>query len=217
MQQMLKTHAPKAAVRQGETGAPSAKTVAALNQYQWTENKQAKWNLRRMMQHNGRNIPFNLFTMVDLKYAQTDLKGMNRKGLLFANDDMSVARPKLSYFAAQNVFSIFDDSFQPAKSVKSSTPGLSLYSYQKKDSSKAVVTAWISGEPPSDSIELAPKDITVPGVVFTDPVYVDLISGKVYRFPEDQWSSDKKNTTFTKLPLWDCPIAIAEASLIPLK
>lgn len=217
MQKMLKTHAPKAAVRQGETGAPSSKTVAALNQFQWTENKQAKWNLRRMMQHNGRNIPFNLFTMVDLKYAQTDLKGMNRKGLLFANDDMTVARPKLSYLAAQNVFSIFDNSFNPAKSLKAPSSEVSLFSYQKKDSNNAVVTAWISNAPPTDSAEPTPKDITIPGVVFTDPVYVDLISGKVYRFPKDQWSSDKKSTTFTKLPLWDCPIAIAEASLIPLK
>ena len=217
MQKTLKAHAPKAAVRQGETGAPSAKTVAALNQYQWSENKQAKWNLRRMMQHNGRNIPFNLFTMVDLKYAQTDLKGMNRKGLLFANDDMTVARPKLSYFAAQNVFSIFDDSFKPARSLKTPSPEVSLFAYQKKDSSNAVVTAWISNAPPTDSAETTPKDITIPGVVFTDPVYVDLISGKVYRFPKDQWSSDKKSTTFTKVPLWDCPIAIAEASLIPLK
>ena len=217
MQKTLKSHAPKAAVRQGETGAPSAKTIAALSQYQWTENKQAKWNLRRMMQHNGRNIPFNLFTIVDLKYAQTDLKGMNRKGLLFANEDMTVARPKLSYFAAQNVFSIFDDSFKPARSLKTPSPEVSLFAYQKKDSSNAVVTAWINNAPPTDSAETTPKDITIPGVVFTDPVYVDLISGKVYRFPKDQWSSDKKSTTFTKVPLWDCPIAIAEASLIPLK
>ena len=217
IQKLLKTHAPKAAARQGETGAPSSKTIAALSQYQWTENKQAKWNLRRMMQHNGRNIPFNLFTIIDLKYAQTDLKGMNRKGLLFANEDMTVARPKLSYFAAQNVFSIFDDSFKPARSLKTPSPVVSLFAYQKKDSSNAVVTAWINNAPPTDSAETTPKDITIPGVVFTDPVYVDLISGKVYRFPKDQWSSDKKSTTFTKVPLWDCPIAIAEASLIPLK
>ena len=217
IQKLLKTHAPKVAVRQGETGAPSSKTVAALNQFQWSENKQAKWDLRRMLQHNGRNIPFNLFTIVDLKYAQSDLKGMNRKGLLFANEDMTVARPKLSYLAAQNVFSLFDDSFKPAKSVKTPSPEVSLFSYQKKDSNNAVVTAWISNAAPTDLAEPTPKDITIPGVVFTDPVYVDLISGKVYRIPKEQWSSDKKSTTFTKVPLWDCPIAIAEASLIPLK
>jgi hypothetical protein len=218
MQKLLKTHAPKVAVRQGETGAPSKSSkMGAMSDKPWTEVKQAKWNLRRMMQHNGRNIPFNLFTLVDLKYAQSDMKGMNRKGLLFANDDMTVARPKLSYLAAQNVFSIFDDSFQPAKILKGPAPEISLFSYQKKDSNQAVVTAWINSAPASESVETTPKDITVPGVVFTDPVYVDLISGKVYRIPKDQWSSDKKNTTFTKLPLWDCPIAIAEASLIPLK
>ena len=218
MQKLLKTHAPKVAVRQGETGAPSKSSkMGAMSDKPWTEVKQAKWNLRRMMQHNGRNIPFNLFTLVDLKYAQSDMKGMNRKGLLFANDDMTVARPKLSYLAAQNVFSIFDDSFQPAKILKGPAPEISLFSYQKKDSNQAVVTAWINSAPASESVETTPKDITIPGVVFTDPVYVDLISGKVYRFPKDQWSSDKKSTTFTKVPLWDCPIAIAEASLIPLK
>lgn len=217
MQKLLKTHAPKTAVRQGETGAPSSKTIAAMNQYAWSETKQAKWNLRRMMQHNGRNIPFNLFTMVDLKYDQSDLKGMNRKGLLFANEDMTVARPKLSYLAAQNVFSLFDDSFNPAKILKSPGSEVSLFSYQKKDSSKTVVTAWINNAPASESVDMSPKDITLSGAVFTDPVYVDLLSGKVYRFPKDQWSSDQKNTTFSKLPLWDCPIVIAEASMIPLK
>ncbi len=217
IQELLKKYAPKANVRQGETGAPSSKTVAALSQFAWSETKQAKWNLRRMMQHNGRNIPFNLFTMVDLKYAQTDLKGMNRKGLLFANEDMTVARPKLSYLASQNVFSLFDDSFKPAKSLKSPAPEVCLFSYQKKDSGNMVITAWFKNATPSESAEMTSKEITLSGVVFTDPVYVDLLSGKVYRFPKDQWSSDKKNTTFSKLPLWDCPVVIAEASSIPLK
>lgn len=214
---LLKKYAPKATVRQGETGAPSSKTIAAMNQYAWSETKQAKWNLRRMMQHNGRNIPFNLFTMVDLNYAQSDLKGMNRKGLLFANEDMTVVRPKLSYLAAQNVFSLFDDSFNPAKILKSPAPEVSLFSYQKKDSGKTVVTAWINNAPASESVDMTPKEVTLSGVVFTDPVYVDLLSGKVFRFSKDQWSSDKKNTTFSKLPLWDSPVVITEASLIPLK
>ena len=58
---------PAAAVRQGETGAPSGETVGALRDVAWTESKQAKWDLRRMLAHHGQGVPFNLFTLCELK------------------------------------------------------------------------------------------------------------------------------------------------------
>ena len=100
-------------MRQGETGAPSKyQENFALSKIPWSENTQAKWDLRRMLAHHGKDVPFNLFTLCELKYAQPKMTGFNRKGLLRCNDDKTVAGPKLAYFAAQRVFSIFDDTLE---------------------------------------------------------------------------------------------------------
>ena len=73
-------YSPTIEIRQGETGAPSGETVGALRELSWTELKQAKWDLRRMLANHGKDVPFNLFTLCELKYTQPGMTGFNRKG-----------------------------------------------------------------------------------------------------------------------------------------
>ena len=129
-------------IRQGETGAPSDVTVGALRDVPWTELKQAKWDLRRMLAHHGKGVPFNLFTLCELKYSQPKMTGFNRKGLLRCNEDMTVSGPKPAYYAAQRVFSIFDDSLERIADFKFTVPSedkLAVFGYRKKEGGGAVV------------------------------------------------------------------------------
>lgn len=65
-------------LRQGETGAPSNyQENFALSKMPWSENTQAKWNLRRMLAHHGKDVPFNLFTMSDMHYRNSGRAQMN--------------------------------------------------------------------------------------------------------------------------------------------
>ena len=216
MRALLRKYDSRATVRQGETGAPSATGgFGALRHSSWTETTQAKWDLRRMLAHRGKDCPFNLFTLMELRYPT----GLNSKGLLKANEDMTVARPKPAYFAAQRVFAIFDDSLERLPSFRAShreqTP-LAASGYRKKGGKGTVVAVWFSGAPPVESNTTTPVDLTFHGVRFTEPVYVDLLSGKVYATPVEGWSAQGDAATFRQIPLYDSPILIADRAALPI-
>jgi hypothetical protein len=219
MRELAAGYSPKIVIRQGETGAPSDKTVGALRQYSWTETTQAKWDLRRMLAHHGKDVPFNLFTLCELKYSQARMSGFNRKGLLRCNDDLTVIGPKQAYFAAQRVFSIFEDSLARIPDLKftaSTDKSLAVFGYRKKDSGALVLTVWFNGLPVSDSNETKPVDLTFNGASFTEPVYADLLTGKVYAIPRERWSCDNGLATFRQTPIYDSPVLISERAALPL-
>ncbi len=204
-------------VRQGENGAPSQKGgFGALSGGDWTELKQAKWDLRRLLGDLGRDIPSNCFTIIDLKYST----GWNSKGLLKANTDKTVAYAKPAYYAVQNLTAIFDDTLTriPNYSYTDNTSSeLQLFAYGKNGTNKQVVTLWLSGAEPSDSNGKTPVDFTFQSGNFSDPVYVDLRDGKVYEIPDANWSVSGTTYTFTSIPVYDSPILIADKSVITLQ
>lgn len=219
-------YSEKIEIRQGETGAPSSgDTYGALRGLYWSEVKQAKWNLRRMLAHYGKNVPFNLFTICDLRYVDNNGKFVfNRKGLLLANDDMTVARPKLAYFAAQRVFSIFDDTLKRVNEFELVTaPSALIFSvaYRKIKGALAdeanIVVMWLSNGPPKDEFEPILVDLWPKNIGFKKPVLVDLLTGEVYEIPQDRWSNSEEGTKFVKMPIYDSPILIAECGAIMTK
>lgn len=218
--ELVARYSDKIEIRQGETGAPSDVTVGALRDVPWTELKQAKWDLRRMLAHHGKGVPFNLFTLCELKYSQPKMTGFNRKGLLRCNEDKTVSGPKPAYYAAQRVFSIFDDSLERIADFEFTVPSgdkLAVFGYRKKEGGGAVVTAWLNGAPPEDSNATTPVDLSFPGAKFTAPVYVDLVSGNVHDIPADRWAADEGGTTFKQLPLCDAPVLVAEKSALSIR
>lgn len=208
------------AVRQGETGATSKfQENFALKKLPMTETIQAKWNLRRMLAHHGKDVPFNLFTMIDLHYRLGAKLDMNYKGLLASREDQTVAYAKPAYFAAQNVFAIFDDSLSRITNFPHTfgvTNKLALYAYQQKVTGKQAITIWFSGKMPTDSNVTTPLDITLPRGAFTDPVYADLLTGEVYSIPKANWSRAGDGIVFRQVPVYDSPILIAEKDILAL-
>jgi len=200
-------------VRQGETGATSKfQDNFALKKLPMTETIQAKWNLRRMLAHHGKDVPFNLFTMIDLHYRWNGKVDMNYKGLLASREDQTVAYAKAAYFAAQNVFSIFDDSlvrvtnFSCAASV---TNAVAAFASASKTGAQ-VVTLWFKGAMPSDSNSKTLVDFTFHASRFTTPVYADLRTGEVYSIPKANWSPVGDGIVLRQIPVYDSPILIAE-------
>ena len=49
------------------------------------------------------------------------------------------------------------------------------------------------------------------------PVYVEMISGKVYEIDKSDWENKGDDVVFKKLPVWDSVTMIAERSKVPLK
>jgi hypothetical protein len=209
-------------VREGETGAPSRKQGQfALKEISWTENMQAKYDLRRMLAHRDRDVPFNLFTMIDLHYTHYHLLPgktlrMNYKGLLATNPDQTVNHPKPAYYAAQRVFAIFDDTLKRIPdypSTNTALRGMALTGYERADGAQ-VVAFWNNDAPPGEANGVTLIELTLPKGHFTEPMLVDLLTGRIHAIPAGNWKQDKDGASFTALPVYDAPLLLAERSAI---
>lgn len=220
---IIASHGREIEVRQGETGAPSRNQKQfALRNRSFNENLQAKWNLRRLLAHRAKDVPCNLFTMSDMHYNHYhrevgDAIRMNYKGLLATNPDKTISHPKLAYFAAQHVFTIFDDTLKripdyPAKHT--SLRAVTVSGYRRESDGAQVVALWFNDAPPADANGVTRADFTFAGGRFTEPVLVDLLTGLVHALPVDSWKQDETGATFTALPVYDAPVLVAERAAI---
>ncbi len=221
LRSLIRRHDPRIIVRQGENGAPSVGGgFGAITGRPWTENSQAKWNLRRMLGDHGRDIPNSLFSIADMHYPNR----INNKGLLLSTrPDRTVERPKLAYHAAQNVYSILDDSFalEPSASHRTDHPEpnrLQVFAYRHRRSGLGLATVWLGGREIAESNTLTPVSLTLENLSFVQPVWVDLRTGSVHAIPSSAWTASPggQGVTFLDLPIYDSPILIASRADLPL-
>jgi lysophospholipase L1-like esterase len=205
-------------VRQGESGACSQfQTSFALSNINWTELMQSKWNTRRLLGDLGHDIPSSIFAIIDMKYYGTT---WNNKGLLKANEQLAVDRPKLAYFGVRNIAAVFDDSLTRITSFShtaNTAEALRVFGYNKTATGKTVASIWFSGGGlPSDTNNYTDVDFTLTPANITDPVWVDMRDGTVRSIPTAEWSRSGNTCTFNNVPVYDSPILIADRSAIPI-
>ena len=165
LRRVLDKYAPSVKLRQGENGSPSFKGDGrgAIGDYEWTELSQAKWNTRRMLGDLGHDIESSILGIIDMNYAGTNspIKKLNVKGLIESDSTKRAIRPKMAYYAMQNVAAIFDDNFLRIKDLhsthntnpkdtttrisyhKGTDRSLAVYGYAHKKTKKQVFTIWI--------------------------------------------------------------------------
>jgi hypothetical protein len=215
MRQLVQSYSPKYRVYQGEVGCPSIlEWTHALAKHPWTEYSQAKWNLRRMAGDRVRDIPSNVFTIIDLKYPNMQQSfGLIRSNLLL---EFIYKRP--TYYAVQHMMSFFDDAVK-AKGVvgyeSDAQRKLTVAGFEKAGTPVALV--WYSDKVPGDELTWDKVSLTVKGMVFNEPVYVEMVTGKVFDIGKESFTSDGKDTAFTALPVWDSPAMLAERAQVPLR
>ncbi len=207
--------ARRVALAQGETGAPSARLEGiklALNTTDWSERRQAAWNLRRLLGHHARGLPMSLFQLADMRYEKRDgalYEGINPKGLLAIDPaTKQVRHRKLAYRAAAHVFSLWDDRFplRALPPLAAEAPfRVAAYAWQATaDTAPSLVAWWRSDLTPALETP-APVPISLAAPALRDPVLVDLLSGEITAAPTD----------LSRLPCLDHPLALAErASLL---
>jgi len=166
----------------------------------------------------------NLFCMCDMHYTQASNQGspdgvlrMNFKGLVGTNPDQTVSHVKPAYFAAQTVFSIFDDTLQRIPDYGSTSTAqrkLALTGYRRESDGAQVVALWFSDAQPVDANGVSPVDVALKGGKFIAPVLVDVRTSTVYALPKDRWTQGASGAEFRGLPLYDSPMLIAEKSAL---
>lgn len=209
---------PRIRIWQGENGAPSTPGgFGAIAGYDWNEERQAKWALRRLLGDLGRDIPSSYFSICDMAYPGR----VNFKGLLAINADKTVNHPKHSYAAVQRVAAIFDNRLRRIPDFTAELPPggtaktLSSFAYADREG-RMVITLWKRDQPPADS-KIEPADLTFLKAKFKNPVLVDMLGGGVFEIPAAQWSQTDSGCVFKGVPLYDSVVLIAERDLIPVK
>ena len=230
----LATHTTKVRWRQGENGAPSVGgSGGALWDYPWSELTQAKWNTRRMLADLGHDIESSVFSIVEMHYTSGPISRMNRKGLLKSDASKRVIRPKIAWYAVQNVAAVFDDSLErlrdlahtynlagsdPASHAYTHTTDrkLAVYGYRHKVTGRQVYAIWQRDNIPAEANDISLQEFSVSNGDFEQPVWVDMITGAVHEIPAAQWRRNGRTYTFTGIPVYDAPVLVADRSLVPL-
>ena len=213
---ILAKYSTKAKMRQGENGCPSeTATKFALSKHPWTEFSQAKWDLRRMLGDLGHDVESAVFTICDFNHTGREI---NRKGLLHATADKKVDKIKLAYYAVQNCVAVFDDTLervQDASVVITSDKSTAAFAYRKKSSGQHLVVFWDDSGTPDDAFVTRPAQVSIKGLPIQQPVWVDLVSGRIYEIPADRIAKEGEQVVFKDVPLYDAPVLITEKALIP--
>lgn len=211
----LARYSTKAKMRQGENGCPSeTATRFALSNHPWTESSQAKWDLRRMLGDLGHDVESSIFTICDFNHVGREI---NRKGLLHATHEKRVDKIKLAYYAVQNLVAVFDDTLErvkePVAGVIFGRP-TACFAYRNKASGQGLLALWDDSATPGDGFATQPAQVTVKGLPFAEPVWVDLVSGGIYEIPAERIVKADGFTIFKDLPLYDAPVLVAEKALV---
>lgn len=234
LQSIVNKYDPNVKLFQNENGAPSENhAYHAIRNYPWSEISQAKWFMRRMVGDRIRNIRSCIFNIADMRYNEVLLS----MGLLRTNLQLEIIYKKPAYYAVQRMISFLDDDVKPISMCSSfkqtafaekpngesvlpvlmeyksaATRTISMAKFEKKGTPAVMV--WYNDNIPSDDFKWDETDITIMNTVFKDPVYVEMITGKVFEIKESDWKVSGNNTKFNRLPVWDSPMMLAERSQI---
>ncbi|HYG52065.1 MAG TPA: hypothetical protein VD905_14235, partial [Flavobacteriales bacterium] len=142
------------------------------------------------------------------------------KGLIQSDVTMAAIRPKVAYYAVQNIASIFDSDLllNPGFKYNSSHKNsMSVYGFQHAKTGTPLVALWIDSTTATNSFQTTAVDLLIDNSRFKAPVLVDLMTGNIYEIPKKQWTSLEGATRFTNLPIYDAPMLIAERSMLKMK
>ena len=84
------------------------------------------------------------------------------------------------------------------------------FAYRNKKTGQALVALWDNSGTPDDVFVTRPAQVVVKGLAIQEPVWVDLVSGRIYEIPADRILNADGFTIFKDIPLYDAPVLIAE-------
>ena len=209
LQALVKSYSGRFVIMQGETGCPAQLEFAhALSNIEWSEYAQAKWNLRRALGDAARSIPSSLFTIIDLQYTFM----LQSFGLLRSNTLKEFVYRRPSWYAMRHIYALFDDETHPIAVTTTGHPEITRATFTRYG--QPLHCLWYSSAVPSSRLAFDRQTITLPGEI-TQPVWLELITGRIFAIPPETVSYTNGTTTLHNLPLWDSPIIVASRTAIP--
>ena len=215
LRELVYSYHPEIKLFQGENGCPSQlEWTHALDSYPWTEISQAKWLMRRMAGDHVRDIPTSVFTIIDLQYYNM----LQSFGLIRSNALHEIVYKRPSYYGVQHMVCFFDDAVKSTGILEYNSRAyrkLTVAGFEKAETPVALV--WYGDQIPGDEMKWDLISIMIKNTNFKDPVYVEIISGKVFEIDKSDWRNIGENVVFNKLPVWDSVMMLTEKSLVDLE
>lgn len=206
---------PKTRLLQGESGCPAQLEYGhAMCNWEWTEYKQVKWDMRHMLVNFSLGVPSSTFTMVDLNYGWM----LQSFGLIRMNGKSVPQYKRPKFYGIQHITSVIDGNCIAAPDAwRFGGASLNRDIFQAGVSKGGKVVGcllWFSGNVPTDSLERLLVDITLYGPNLEDPVYVDLITGMVHEIYVENRADGIR---LPDIPLWDGPVVVMNRSEVNFK
>jgi hypothetical protein len=222
---VLTRHNPKAALWQGENGCPSQPGGAgALKDNAWTERRQAKWLVRRILSDLRLRIEltsyFHLVDLVNYNWGKGGSGQTNFKGLLRGTD----YTPKPAFFAYQCLGALFDAQTRRADlPLELSAPAGAAPLDQQALRTAGFVRGgrplyaywWPAGT--DEERDVRPSTLKLPDPPegrLDAPVLIDPLTAKVHGLAGAVRSGAAWQ--IEQAPLADYPLLVTEKSLLPL-
>ncbi|MDR2117548.1 MAG: hypothetical protein LBP87_14320 [Planctomycetaceae bacterium] len=206
--------APHLKLWQGENGCPSEMAHRfAMSGHPWSELTQCKWNARRMLGDLGHDVVSSVFTICDFDHTGREI---NRKGLLKINNKTSLAKVKMAYYTVQNIVSVFDGTLERQKEYSctiTSDKTITWFAY-RNPSGKDILVFWDGNNIPKDENTTFPVSITVENGGFKDPVWCDVVTGRIHEIPDDLKNISEGKMILSKIPVYDAPVFITDREVI---
>jgi hypothetical protein len=133
---------------------------------------------------------------------------------------LTVAYAKPAYYAYQNLTSVLDHQMEllPVVNIQvRSDSSLSVHAFRHKLSKLPMVFVHRNGSIPSDENIMSGSDFRFHGLSFEQPVLVDMLTGIVYKLPENAFRKGPDASVFENIPVYDSPLMIVDRSLIFLR
>ena len=211
-------------LRQGEAGCPSELTTRfAMRGVDWTELSQSKWDLRHYITDHAFGVPSSIFTICDFNHRQRVKNGpggeINRKGLLLADADHHVIRPKQAFHAMRCMTTLFDTDSLPIEGNLAAVLAArfsTAYTWRRRNSNDAILAYWDRSDVPGNGAIPGKAVVATREFPFKDPVLVEPISARVYSIPADHIRKDGNLQWFHEMPWLDSPLVIAERGSFPI-
>ena len=233
----LRKEAPHLRIWNGESGAASDPHYSAtISSMKWnSELTQAKWDARRLVADLGHDFDSLVFTMYDPCYDFPERycrqippywvrtrkdRFMKRMGLVKCNDRLEVTKVKPAYYTVQNLATLFDTTIEPAKLnvalVKGEkAEGLVRYTFRQKGTKIPLIAFWDASNHPVNENVLRHATLDLRDATFAEPVWIDLVTGAIYRVPERMIvRSRNRGMIFEDIPYYDAPAVITERKLV---
>ena len=211
---MIRKYSPTLKLWQGEAGCASEPVQYALSGVDWTELSHAKWNARRMLCDFGVGIESTVFTISDLAYHKNFI---SRYGLLKTNPDNSLSKVKTAFYVVNNVVSVFNDSVAVNNDCRfeiEAADDITRFAFKDKKTGYDLITFWDGSDLPENTCELGSATVKVEKLKMDKPVWIDMLTSRIYEIPAANISKEGPITVIKDVPYMDSPVALTDLSLL---